>query len=420
MRHHLFSGKEWLISFLLLLIPNSLKAAPPPQKETNTTPLIRGTPFDNGCQPGIRLWLDGEYLYWWTKNAPLPVPLATSGSLSDSAPTALNQPRTTILYGNSSVENGSLSGFRVAARSWLATNPKYGIEGSGFYFPEKNKTVFSTQSSSVLGIPFNNVARFPLASNHGGWSLASSGETAVLLANSAQAFSGSIEVQSSTQLWEVELNGLFHFFSLPVFRLSALAGVSYTDLSDHLDITYASSSGNIFTKAIMEDQFSTHNEIYAGQLGLRGEWSNRWLFASFIAKLGLGGNVEVSHIKGSFSDPVPMLYYTYGVGNSGGIFAQPTNSGEHRQTQFLIIPSATFRLGLNLHRNFRISAGYDILYLSKVIRPGDQIDHSINETQAGSNGGIAPVLNGPARPQVIMKATNYWAQGINAGIETRF
>lgn len=412
-----------ITAFILLLTSlNADNAMPTAQEACTPQAFVRGAPFDAGCQPGIRLWVEADFLYLWTKNSPLPVALATTGSTSDPVPAALGQPHTSVLFGKESIHNGALSGFRIAALSWIGCNQDYAIEGSGFYLPEKTKDVFSTSSSSVLGVPFNDVAPFPLPANHGGWMLSTAGQTAVLLGFSPIGALGSINIDSSTQLWGAELDGLYRFFSKPSFRLSVLGGISYTDLKESLEMKYYSSNTpqQVFKTAYLKDYFGTHNEIFAAQLGLRSEWSDHWLFVSVLAKIGLGAALERSYIHGTFSDPVPNLYYTYGRGSSGGIFAQPTNSGKHSQVRFEAIPSATVRFGFNIIRDLRISVGYDILFLSNVVRPGDQIDEKINETQAGPNGGTTPTLTGPARPEAHMKITNYWAQGINAGIEGRF
>lgn len=386
-------------------------------------PVIRGTPFDAGPQPDMRLWVDADYLLWWTENAPLPVPIVTTGSLSDPVPAAIGQSGTKVLFGNESIHNGALSGFRIALRSWLGDEQDYAIEGSGFYLPKQTIRAFSDESSELLGIPFNNVAPNPLPADSGGSNGLFPGETAILLGFSPLTYIGSINATSSTRLWDAELNGLFHFLSKPTFRLSALGGLTYTDLFDELNLHYYNNSGSdpVFRAANMNDQFQAHNEIFAGQMGLRGDWSSNWLFASFVAKLGLGGNLQIARINGDFSDPVPNLYNHYGIGESGGIFAQPTNSGKHTQGKFIYIPAATIKFGFNLEKHLRVTFGYDILYLSNVVRPGDLIDRTINETQAGpSSGGYEAILTGPARPKVRMQTTSYWAQGLNVGLEVRF
>lgn len=398
----------------------------------------RGTPFDSGVQPGIRLWGNAEYLAWWSKSAKIPVPLVTTGSLSDPVPGAIGQPNTQVLLGNQSIHAGVMSGFRAGLRSWVDKENNYGIEASGFYLPEKTTKNFtrSSDGTELLGIPFYNAASLPLTRINGGW-------TRSAVPNSGEAFLpaasgliptpsfGSISVKTTSRLWGVELNGLYHVWGQGNFRLAAFLGASYTDLAEKFQLNFYSqlvgSSQSVFGPVTIQDLIRTHNEFWAGQLGLRGEWSRNWFFFNFVAKLAMGSIRQVEHLAGNFADPTPILYRQFanngtGIGSSSGFFVQPTNAGEHSRHAFGIMPMGTFRIGVNLLRELRLSVGYDILYLNSVIRPADQIDHVINETQAGASTSTAgqPTLTGPARPRVRFHTVSYWAQGINAGIEFRF
>ncbi len=386
----------------------------------------RGTCFDEGYQPNTYIWGNIEYLYWWSRNAPVSVPLVTTGSVSDPVPGAIGQPNTSILFGNHSINNHGQSGFRIALRSWFGCNKSFGIEGSGFYLPKKSRKNFSRSSEAdglpILGVPFINVSPFPLDPNNGWVSINNSGETALLAANGVDQF-GSISVSSSTQLWSVELNGLFNFLNKSSFKLSTLLGFIYLDLKDTLRLDFRSlpiaTPLAIFRYTTITDRFRTHNEFYGGQIGLRGELCGCSMFLNFIAKLGFGATREIVDINGNFSDPNPNLYVNFGTGQ-GGIFAQPSNIGKHKKTKFAVLPEITVRFGVNLLRSLRLSVGYDFLYLSSVVRPGKQIDRNINESQVGpAPGGVPPTLIGPSRPKPLHNTTGYWAQGINAGIEFR-
>ena len=55
-------------------------------------------------------------------------------------------------------------------------------------------------------------------------------------------------------------------------------------------------------------------------------------------------------------------------------------------------------------------AGYDFLFWSSVVRPGNVIDTGINPNQ------IPPgVLAGPSRPAPRLDGADFWAQGFNLG-----
>ena len=85
---------------------------------------------------------------------------------------------------------------------------------------------------------------------------------------------------------------------------------------------------------------------------------------------------------------------------------------------FAVVPEATLKFGLKGERS-RFFVGYNFLLLSDAVRPGDQIDRTVNPTQV-------PVLNpggmtyGPDRPQTIFERRDFWVQGLMIGFEQRF
>ena len=76
-------------------------------------------------------------------------------------------------------------------------------------------------------------------------------------------------------------------------------------------------------------------------------------------------------------------------------------------------------MGVKLRRVFvngiDLTIGYTFLYLSDVLRPGDQIDPYINVSQLPPGP-----LEGAALPQFGFHSTGFWAQGLSFGIEGRF
>ena len=81
-----------------------------------------------------RFWLRSEYLAWWTKDAPLPTPLVTTGSPSDTVPGALGQPNTQVLYGGQNVDMGVASGWRLDLGMWLDRDQRFGLQ-AGLLYP---------------------------------------------------------------------------------------------------------------------------------------------------------------------------------------------------------------------------------------------------------------------------------------------
>jgi hypothetical protein len=59
--------------------------------------------------------------------------------------------------------------------------------------------------------------------------------------------------------------------------------------------------------------------------------------------------------------------------------------------------------------------GYSLVYWSKVIRAGEQIDLNVNPSQFPPGD-----LVGAPQPQFRAVTTDFWAQGLNFGLDFRF
>ena len=73
-------------------------------------------------------------------------------------------------------------------------------------------------------------------------------------------------------------------------------------------------------------------------------------------------------------------------------------------------------VGLQLTRHLKLYAGYSLLWVSTVARAGEQIDPVVNMTQFPIRSGNGPLV-GPARPAFHFDGTDFWAQGLNFGLE---
>jgi hypothetical protein len=418
--------------------PPPFPPRPPPPPAGCSVPDIGPSVINPECCKGSRFWGSFDYLMWWFKAAPDPVPLVTSGSLADPVPGALGQPGTTILFGEHNLQSPMQSGYRLTLGGWLDDCRITGIEFSGFYFQPRDNVNFVANSNGsglpVLGVPFFDVTPAGPKPGAGGWNGAAyqtggPGSEAALLAANGTTLFGSIAVTSSTQLWGLELNGVVNLLRDDGFHLDALYGIRYIDLAESLGLEYealpTSAPNAIYRAVSISDEFRTRNQFYGAQLGLRAAWNGDWWFTSISGKAALGGTHEVLEINGQFADSAPLVYKRYGNSNGlasgSGIFAQPSNVGRYTGGQFAVAGDLELKFGVKLTRNLSASIGYELLGLGNVIRPGDQIDRAINTTQAGAGpGGTAPNLTGPANPGPLFNQSNFWAQGLNFGLEWRF
>src|SRR5581483_840532 len=91
--------------------------------------------------PPFHGWVRAEYLFWWMKAAPLPVPLVTTGDPrvgfdpnnvnTVNTAGAIGEPGTLVLFGGRPAHYSPFSGLRLAAGVWADDEQTVGIDGSG-------------------------------------------------------------------------------------------------------------------------------------------------------------------------------------------------------------------------------------------------------------------------------------------------
>jgi hypothetical protein len=342
-----------------------------------------------------------EYLHWWVKGAPAP-PLLTTGTAASRG--VLGAPGTQVLIGNDTFTGLEADGARFTLGSWLC--PTSSIEATYFFVNESSGAAVNSPGSPVLGRPFFNV----LTNMQDAAAVALPG-----------LVTGGVSVRQDSRLWGGEVNYRQKYKCGDCFNLLGLVGGRYLELDEGLAINETLSIlptvpviGGLGALAL--DQFGTHNHIYAGQLGAEAEWNYGRFFVNSRVKVALGANDQSATISGSTQNTGVVPSRTV----SGGLLALPTNIGHHSQTEFIAAPEGQISVGGVLTEHLRASVGYNFLYLSRVLRPGDQIDTGINPAQGipGSFGGTGPAI--PARPAFNFHETSYWVQGVTVSLEFRF
>ena len=86
-----------------------------------------------------------------------------------------------------------------------------------------------------------------------------------------------------------------------------------------------------------------------------------------------------------------------------------------------MLPEVGVNVGYQVTDSLRAFTGYNFLFLSSVLRPGDVIDPVIDITNVPRFGqGLNPIPSGLNRPAPILNDSTYWAQGISFGLEWRY
>ena len=167
-------------------------------------------------------------------------------------------------------------------------------------------------------------------------------------------------------------------------RADLLAGFRYLNLNESLtmteDVTRLTASPMFpdevaGTHILNSERFGTDNNFYGGQLGTSVSYRNdRWT-ADLRATVALGTTDERLNIDGSQVRAIPGGQT---VVLRGGLLALPSNIGEFNRNVFSVVPEVGLNVGYQMTDHIRAFVGYNFLYWSNVIRPGDQIDRVID------------------------------------------
>jgi hypothetical protein len=348
---------------------------------------------------GPRLSASAEYLLWWIKDSPASPPLLSTGQLGD--------PDFSVVLGGRDYDPSPAQGFRFTVGYRLTGD--WALEGIGFFLPTTSVTK-TVRSSGAPGSPRLVIPVFRVDGSR---------EDRLTIANPGEFFGDGRESLRSG-MHGAELNVTRRIVASEGFRLAALAGVRYLRLSERLAFSASSVALEVPDVFQITDVFEATNRFYGVQLGVTGEAVRGGWFAQGTAKVGVGVMRESLDIAGTlftndFNDlAAPQTF-------AGGIFAQPTNIGRHDRNRFAVVPEVGVKVGYRLTSWASVFVGYTFLYASSVIRPGDQIDRNVNTTQAMAfQAPQTPppslTLQGPALPAVRLRESDFWAQGLNAGV----
>jgi hypothetical protein len=361
-------------------------------------------PWD--AYPGIapfhqHLYVSAEYLLWWLKGENVPVLLTTSNA-SDFG--ILGNPTTRVLFGGNTINNDDRSGVRAMVGWWLNCDGT-AIEIGGHWLGTET-TNFSANSGQfpVLGRPFFSV---------------NGNEQFSQLVALPGVTTGSATIHAPSTFWGAEANLRHQLCCGCDWRVNGLLGFRTLGLEESLSVTEniqgLSTAPPPFTNQTITvfDSFMTHNQFYGGQVGFDGRWTHGCWSVDGRVKFGLGSTVQTLDINGGQRFVAPDgTVSTF----KGGLLALPSNIGHFTQSKFSFVPELTLSVGYQITPHLRGFLGYNFLYWTNVIRPGDQIDQQLNVQQIPNFPTTQPPSN-INRPMVLFRQPDFWAQGLLVGLE---
>lgn len=373
--------------------------------------------------PGI--WFGAEYLLWQIKDGPNPIPLATLGNPNAVTPGAIGQPGTVVVMGGSNMDYGRFSGGRLVGGFYLDPDKIWGIEFSGFLL-EKKAFGQSLKSDSNGNPQIYRPLNDPDV-----------GESTFFVSDPGFT-AGSISLSSSSQLWGTEANLLGTIYRTDKCRITLLTGFRYLGLEERIDVStlqttltdaslcsatqpgVALPAGTVLG---VRDSFQTSNQFFGGQFGARAEWFlSKNLFLDMRGQVALGVNHQVIDVNGLTTQIVPG---EFPVMVPAGVLAtrtnvSHTNIGHYSKDGFSVVPEAQARLGWQWNNYLRTWVGYDFLYMSNVVRPGNQFTRTVDFLAPPTSCSFDPSCpcKDPAPP--TFAHSSFWAQGLILGFQFCF
>jgi Putative beta barrel porin-7 (BBP7) len=442
--------------------------APPASQSNCPAPVLPSGAFNGSGHRGSGLWFDAEYLLWKIKNdsipqvtvftpagiAAFPNPASTA-TLTGATGTVTTASQLTPVFLQSSSSlpqavGGDHSGGRFSAGYWFGDDQSVGIEGRVFYLENlaANSAIFTNNNSADT--------TFTAATGQTNTVLVTGGTTtATPIVFLGQANSAAL-VTSAKQMWGAELNGRCIFLEAAGIQFGGVAGFRYLQFHELLTVndsttltltptdtpvvSLATPNGTTIpiTSAAFNvnslNSITTYNNFYGAQVGADFNVNIGRFFVDTRGTLGLGVMNQQVNINGSngasltttttpttvvgTATPGTPTTTTQSITQPGGLFAGPSDLGNHGRNRLAFLPELTVKVGYDVTDWFRLFVGFDTLYVSNVVRPSlvtGQSSTNVTATVAGTTQHLT--VN---QPSFRFSDTNIWAYGITFGAQFQF
>jgi hypothetical protein len=346
---------------------------------------------------GGGFWFDMEFLLWWRDQRVFPALVTTQ-------PNDGVVPGATVLFGGP-VDEPTRPGGRLEFGLWLdpcqrtAVGARYLAVADASISPE-----YTSSDLAFIARPFTDVSTNPATA------------TAFAVANTtAQAPStGRLGLRTDS---EIQAGDVFFFWTLrqsPCASFGLLAGYQFAQINEDLLIESFTQSGATAGRQsiAVSDLFDAQNEFQGGVFGLRGDYRCGQFGIELLGRFGFGNMRQSILISGSTTTTDASGATST---RASGLLAQTTNRGLHEQDKFSFMDEAGVKLAFYPVERLKLSVGYSLMYWSSVVRPGFEVNTSIDGRLLTS----LPPANA-TQPSFAFDPTDYLVHGLNFGAELRF
>jgi hypothetical protein len=293
----------------------------------------------------------------------------------------------------------SRSGGRVTLGVWLDPCQQTGVEFSYLGLGEESASFSgSADQFDILARPFFDLQ---------------AGNSDARLIVFPELIEGALAIEVSSEFNSAEVSLRRPVMPAACTAVDFYVGYRFAELDDAVLISESTTSlaePTTGTQFQLDDRFESSNEFHGGQIGIRyvGQRSPVWS-TELTGKFALGNTTSRVAISG-------QTVVTPASGSSttqpAGLLVQESNAGVFESDDFSTLSEVGLTLRRQLGCGLSVSVGYQLLVWTDVMRAGDQIDTTINVSQ------IPPgELTGARRPAFPGETTDFWAQGLNFGID---
>lgn len=391
------------------VIPPGLLAPP-----VSLTELLPGSPLlpvvSDWWEP-FPLYGSVDYLQWRVRPARVSVPLvATTRNRIDlgRGDPSLRNPDVAVLFGNQDIDYPAQYGFRVALGFAPTSWGGIGAETRGFYLSTRSRNFrfqSDDQGNPELVLPFFDTTR------------ATGVEAGAPVAGlvSGRSIPGEVAIASSTELWSGEIGPTQRVWASENLVGDALVGLRLLGLREDLSIRARSVNGGESFQTF--DRFETTNYFYGGFLGGRVGWLGDHLACDLTARVALGAVGQTLKGDGFTLRPDSIVRRRAGPQTVPGGFYSFSQMGMVKNTQFAVIPEIGMNLGYRITDGITLQAGYTFICWTGVLRAAEQVNRNVTRNQLPLFGGNFNTLPDPSRS---LRESDFWAHGLNLGLDIQF
>jgi hypothetical protein len=372
----------------------------PPDAENGFEPCPQPPPC--ACRP---YYFGLDYLHWYVQKQPLPL-LVTSGSITDNVPGALGQPGTQPFL--STISHTDHDGVRLKFGYDFDPQGVLGVEAIVFWIDKTSPSAEAkgdgSATSQVLTRPFFNVVTRQQDADP----INIPGVMAGIFTATSQFYMTGAEANLRYVVGASQGTGA---------RLTLLFGGLFLDTDEKLlineslnDVRGLGVGGNHYT---LGENFTTYNHFWGGQFGAEYDYRIGPVVLEFIGKCALGETYETLQISGFTS--VIQASGAVATNPKAALLVGPGNVGHFTNNEFAAVPQGQFKVAYEFNQNLRLNVGYDVLWISRVARPGNQTNPDVNVQPVGG-----PPIE-PLDPKFLgFRSSGLWAQGFNVGFEVNY